>query len=46
MFQKKKRSLILIKSRVSIAIKKVIMSAIALSYKTSINLGNLYANDG
>ena len=35
----------LVKSRVSTAIKKATLPTIALSQKTSINFGSLYASD-
>ena len=42
---KRRRSVMLIRLRISIAIRKVTMLATILSQKTSISLGNLYASN-
>ena len=43
--KKKKRGVTLVRLRISIAIKKATLQAIALSQKTSISLGNLCAGN-
>ena len=43
--KKKRRGVTLVKSHISIMIKKATLSTTALSQKTSVGLGNLYAND-
>ena len=43
--KKRKKSVILVKLHISIAIRKAILPVIILSQKTSINLGNLHADD-
>ena len=44
-WKKNRKSMTLMKLRVSTAIKKVIMPVIVLSQKTSIGLDNFYIND-
>ena len=43
--RKRRKGMTLMRSHISIVIRKVILLAIALSQKTSIGLGNFHAND-